>query len=164
MRRAPLASTGLALTLAALLGVGCSKVDVGAGHGRAPRLPTAALDQAIAQGIGDPDTCVLLADPATRKILYRYGDEFNCVRGLPACDRPGFLTATQAVKLAGQTGGRQTSCNAIPDGSRTVGWAEGTTTSLKHPLLYSAVMEGQTALPGHEIAARLTDAFSTLGL
>jgi hypothetical protein len=162
MRCASLASTGLALILTACLAAGCSKLA--AGHGGAPRLPTAALDQAIAQGIGDPNTCVLLADPATGKVLYRYGDEFNCLRGLPACDRPGYLTATQALKLGQAPGGRQTSCNSIPDGSRTVGWAEGTTTSAKHPLLYSAVMEGQTALPGREISARLADAFAGLGL
>lgn len=164
MIRAIFASSGMALALAALLGPGCSKLGVGAAHGRGAKLPTAALDQAIAQGIGDPDTCVLLADPATGKILYRYGEAFNCVRGLPACDRPGYLTATQALKLSAAAGGRQASCNSIPDGSRTVGWAEGTTTSAKHPLLYSAVMEGQTALPGHEMAARLADAFSGLGI
>src|SRR5436190_24217014 len=50
-----------------------------------------ALDEAIAQAIGDPDTCVLLADRATRAVVYRYGEHMTCARSLPACDRAGAL-------------------------------------------------------------------------
>lgn len=156
---------GPAFALIAIIAAGCAKPGTTAGaRGADPRLPSAALDQAIAAGIGDPTTCVLLADPSTGKILYRYGELFNCVRGLPACDRPGNLTATDALKLATAAGARETSCNSAADGSRTVGWAEGRAAHAKRPLIYSAVMEGQRALPGHEIAARLADAFDAAGL
>jgi hypothetical protein len=164
LARARLVRTGLSLILVALVAAGCSKLAAVGGGGAASRLPTAALDQAIAQGIGDPTTCVILADAVTGEVLYHYGEDFNCVRGLPACDRPGYLTARQALKLAATPGGRETSCNSIPDGSRTVGWAEGTTFHGKRRLIYSAVMEGQMALPGHEMAARLADTFATAGL
>ena len=127
-------------------------------------LPTDALDHAIADAIGDPDTCLLLADRATARVLYRYGAPFNCIRGLPACDRPGFLSAKQAVALAATPGGRRASCPSNADGSRTVGWAEGAVTSKKRDLVYSAMMEGQTALPGQEMNARLYDAFQKVGL
>jgi hypothetical protein len=127
-------------------------------------LPVDSLDHAIADAIGDPATCVLLADATTGKILYRYGAQFNCVRGVPACDRPGFMSATQALSLAATPGGRGASCASQPDGSRTVGWAEGRATSRRRTLLYSAMMEGQTAMPGHEIAARLQGAFERAGL
>jgi hypothetical protein len=151
------------LLILALLSA-CSKPAV---TSRAPsndaHLPSTALDQYIAEGIGDPSTCVLLADPATGKVLYRYGEVFNCVRGLPACDRPGDLTATVALKLA-TPAGRAASCASVPDGSRTVGWTEGVAAGTKRPLIYSAVMEGQRALPGREMAARLGDAFSSAGL
>ncbi|MBV8683772.1 MAG: hypothetical protein JO111_12935 [Caulobacteraceae bacterium] len=127
-------------------------------------LPSAALDQGIGTGIGDPTTCVLIADKTTGKVVYQYGELFNCVRGLPACDRPGVLSGRQALAFANQPQGRETSCNSVPDGSRTVGWAEGLVGSRSPNLEYSAVMEGQKALPGHEMAARLADAFQNAGL
>ena len=127
-------------------------------------LPTDALHHAIAVRIGDPSTCVLIAERTTGKVIYRYGESFNCVRGLPACDRPGAISATQALALAQTPGGRDTSCPSVADGSRMVGWAEGRATSKSRDLIYSAVMEGQTALPGHEISARLEDAFQWAGL
>jgi hypothetical protein len=127
-------------------------------------LPTDALDHAIGEAIGDPDTCLLLADRASGKVVYRYGAPFNCIRGLPACDRPGYISAKQAVALAGTPGGRKASCPSNADGSRMVGWAEGKVVSQTRDLVYSAMMEGQTALPGHEMNARLYDAFQKAGL
>ncbi len=60
---------------------------------RNPRIawPAAKLDALIGDYIGDPTTCVLIADRASGKVLYKYGANFNCVRALPACDRPGTL-------------------------------------------------------------------------
>jgi len=129
-----------------------------------PKLPKDALDRSIGATIGDPTTCVLIVDRATGRTVYSYNAGFNCRRGLPACDRPGFLSATQALAFASQAGGRRASCNSVPDGSRTVGWAEGRVTSARHDLIYSAVMEGQRALPGQEMASRLDDAFANAGL
>jgi hypothetical protein len=127
-----------------------------------PNLPTAALDHAIGDAIGDPTTCVIIAERATGKTVYSYNAGFDCTRGLPACDRPGFLTAQQALAFA--AAGRDASCNSNPDGSRTVGWTEGRVKSSTHDFIYSAVMEGQRALPGQEMSARLDDAFSAAGL
>lgn len=126
--------------------------------------PPSRLDTQIAQAVGDPSTCVLLADAATGQVVYRYGSDFNCDRMLPACDRPGQLNARQALSFATRAGGRLASCPSVPDGSRTVGWAEGPAPSKARRLIYSAVMEGQRALPGHEINARLYDAFTAAGL
>lgn len=127
-------------------------------------LPTAALDHAIGDVIGDPATCVLLAERRTGRIVYRYGDDFNCQRALAACDRPGTLSAKSALALAGAPGGRGASCSSNPERTRTVGWAEGGVPSSARALVYSAVMEGQTALPGQEISARLNGAFHQAGL
>jgi len=128
-------------------------------------LHTNQLDNQIGQAIGDPSTCVLLADRASGTVVYRYGDDANCNRALPACDAPGPLTAKAALKFAAQPGGRMASCSSVPDGSRTVGWAEGRVRSATNrDLTYSAVMEGERALPGHEINARLFDAFQKAGL
>jgi hypothetical protein len=125
-------------------------------------LRTDALDNAIGQAIGDPSTCVLLADRASGRVVYRYGDDFNCDRQLPRCDGAGTLNAHQALAFAGA--GRLASCFSLPDGSRSVGWAEGRVQSKTRDLVFSAVMEGQNALPGHEMNARLFDAFASAGL
>lgn len=134
----------------------------------APQGPKGAqpsrLDAQIAQAVGDPSTCVLLADAATGQVVYRYGTDFNCDRLLPACDAPGQLNARTALTFATRPGGRLASCASVADGSRTVGWAEGPAPSKTRRLTYSAVMEGQRALPGHEMNARLYDAFQAAGL
>jgi hypothetical protein len=154
-----LAAKYLSLTVIVALAVaGCSAAP------GARNLPSDALHDAIAHAVGDPSTCVLLADRATRKVVYRYGETFNCVRGLPACDRPGTLSATGALALADGASGRAASCPSNADGSRLVGWAEGRANSRSRDLIYSAMMEGDRAMPGHEIAARLDDAFDKAGL
>jgi hypothetical protein len=142
----------LALGLAA-----CSKAPNGA-------LPNDSLDRAIGASIGDPTTCVIIAQRSSHKVLYTYGQRFNCVRGMPACDRPGYLTARLALSLADTPDGRGASCPSNPDHSRNVGWAEGRVASKKNDLIYSAVMEGDRALPGQEMIARLSDAFTSAGL
>jgi hypothetical protein len=150
------------LAIAATLGA-CSPKPAGVAPSPGG-LPSTQLDNQIAAAIGDPSTCVLIAD-AGGKVLYRYGDDFNCVRGLPACDAPGLINAKAALQFAMKPSGRFASCNSLPDGSRQVGWAEGPVQSVAgRNLVYSAVMEGQRALPGHEMNARLFDAFSKAGL
>jgi hypothetical protein len=158
---ASLAVAGLATACSKPAADGGGKTGPTEEHGRLPR---AALDQAIGQGVGDPSTCVLIADRASGKVLYQYGEIFNCVRGLPACDRPGVMSARDALPLAAIAGGREASCPSSADGSRMVGWAEGAVGSKSADLVYSAVMEGQKALPGHEMAARLAEAFQNVGL
>jgi hypothetical protein len=157
MTTLPIARAWLVVTSGVALLFGCS------GPGRSA-LPRDALDHAISQAIGDPNTCLLLADRVSGKVLYRYGAPFNCIRGLPACDRSGEMSAKQALALAASPGGRQASCASNADGSRTVGWVEGKVASRTNDLVYSAMMEGQTALPGHEMNARLYDAFEKAGI
>jgi len=154
MRRGVLAPLLTSLALAA------SACTPPSGRG----LPTDALDAAIGRAVGDPSTCVLLADRASGRVVYRYGDHFECDRALPRCDGPGTMTASQALQFAGRPEGRLVSCSSVPDGSRTVGWAAGRVANTRRDLTYSAVMEGQRALPGREMAARLADAFIGAGL
>src|SRR5579872_1351424 len=123
-----------------------------------------ALDNAIGAAIGDPTTCVMLADRVSGQVVYRYGDAIECGRTLPACDRSGTMTVQGALPFATVGAGRFVSCPSVADGSRTVGWAEARVQSGRRDLVYSAVMEGERALPGHEMAARLTDAFAAAGL
>ena len=150
----------LALLVAAGIGAGLGACTPKSAQG----LQTSQLDNQVAAAIGDPTTCLLLADRASGKVVYRYGTDFNCARALPACDLAGVTTAKAALQYAARPGGRMASCASLPDGSRQVGWAEGRVQSAKRDLTYSAVMEGERALPGHEINARLFDAFQKAGL
>ncbi len=153
----PIAFDAAALWAGALALAACAPPPGG-------RPPSDALDQAIGAAIGDPTTCVILAERSTHKIIYRYGGYFNCQRAMPACDRPGTLSDESALSLAETPEGRTASCPTMADGSRSVGWAEGRVSSAKRDLIYSAVMEGQRALPGQEMAARLDSAFQQAGL
>lgn len=152
----PDAAVILALAGSVLAGSGLSAC------GPRVHLPNDALDGAIGAAIGDPTTCVLLAKATSGRPIYRYGELFNCDRGLPACDRAGFLSAKQALAFAAR--GRTASCASSPDGSRQVGWAEGRYGGRHGAFLYSAAMEGQRALPGEEMKERLSDAFIRAGL
>ena len=127
-------------------------------------LPGGALDHFIGDEVGDPTTCVIIADRATHKILYRYGQLFNCVRGLPACDRPGVTSANDALALAETADGHGASCPSGADATRRVGWAQGRIASTRRDLIYSAVMEGEGALPGREMMPRLAEAFANAGI
>ena len=71
------AASKTALALAAALVLAACGPRSGQG------LRTNQLDTQIAAAIGDPSTCVLLADARTGQVVYRYGDDFNCVRALP---------------------------------------------------------------------------------
>jgi len=150
------------LLRAVALGLACSSLAACAPHGgggASGEAPASQLDNLIGAAIGDPSTCVLLARRDTGQVVYRYGDAFNCDRQLPACDRPGMLDARTALQFAAK--GRMASCPSSADGTRNVGWAAGSVPSKKgQNLVFSAVMEGERALPGHEMNARLYDAFS----
>ena len=73
-----------------------------------------------------------------------------------------MLTAQAALSFA--AAGREASCASNADGTRHVGWAEGRTQVKGRHLIYSMVMEGERALPGHEMAARFADVLDKGGL
>ena len=129
----------------------------------------AALADAVGQAIGDPGTCVILVDKSA-KVVWRYGTHMTCARSLPACEGGGTTTVQALANAAAQGGETAMSCDAAPDGSRTVGWASGPVPAnpkAKHePLFFSAVMEGEPdrTLPGREIRARLEGVFAEVGL
>jgi hypothetical protein len=147
----------VALCCALAIGA-CAKAPTGGA------IPNDGLDSAIGAAIGDPTTCVILAERLGGRRVYQYGQDLNCTRALPACDRPGMLTAKNALALAGAVDARGASCASNAAGTRSVGWSEGRVEGGKRDLIYSAVMEGERALPGREMAARLADAFSQAGL
>ena len=127
-----------------------------------PGVDKAALDEAISEAIGDPGTCVLIADQ-DRKLLYQFGTHMVCGRNLPACDGPGDRTLEQLLKTAPTSGTAQTaSCRSNADGSRLVAWAAGPVEG--KPMVFAAVMEGDLVPPGIVIADKLKGAFARAGL
>jgi hypothetical protein len=121
------------------------------------------LDAAISTAIGDPATCVMIAEQATGKIVYRYNSHTACARSLPACDTPGERTIEDLLKATVKDGQARTlSCYTQADASRGVGWASGPLAA--KGLVYAAMMEGDRAFPGRMIADRLTRAFAKVGL
>lgn len=148
--------------LAAVLVLG-----VGALAACAPGAPQgtdkATLDEAVSRAIGDPNTCVLIAERDGGKVVYRYNTATTCDRELPACDGPGARKLKDLLEQAVADGrARNLSCNTAADGSRGVSWAAGPIAG--RPLVYAAVMEGNRVFPGLMMADRLSRAWTRAGL
>jgi hypothetical protein len=125
------------------------------------------VDSEISSAIGDPNTCVLVGEQGSGKIVYRYNTHTACARKLPDCAASGATLQTvddllKAVAKDGQP--RAMSCNSAADGSRGVGWAAGTLNGKGKGLVYAGVMEGDRALPGRIMNERLADALADAGL
>lgn len=136
---------------AALLVAACSP-------GAPPGVDKDALDDAISRGIGDPNTCVLIAERGSGRVLYRYNTATACANPWPACDHPQDIkleTLLQATAKDGRP--RELSCYSAEDRSRGVGWASGPVVG--KPYVYAAVMEGERAFPGRMMSERLDSAF-----
>lgn len=125
------------------------------------------LNDSISAAIGDPNTCVLLVEKATAKVVYRFGTHSVCLRALPACSAPGTLTPEALGKLAAAGDVRTTSC-ASADGASRIGWASGPVVKSAGvqygDLAFAAVMDGPSVLPGREISARVQSAFRRAGM
>ena len=123
------------------------------------------LDEAIAGAIGDPSTCLMLAEQDGGRRVYRYNNHGACDRALPACDRAGTRKLDDLLKDTLKDGQpRALSCNTDANASRGVGWASGVIAGKNGPLVYAALMEGDRALPGRMMAERLERAFTKAGL
>ena len=140
--------------------------------GCAPTAPKgvdkAKLDEAVSKAIGDPASCLLIAEQASGRLVYRYNTHIACDRELPACDARGVRSIDQLLKATRQDGQpRQLSCYSTADASRGVGWASGVLpgpTPGKGGLVYAAMMEGDRSFPGRMMAERLDSAFAKVGL
>ena len=116
------------------------------------------LDEAVSRAIGDPASCLLIAETPSGHVVYRYNTHTACDRALPACDVAGARKLDQLLDQTVKDGrSRQLSCNSAADASRGVGWASGVIPG--KGLAYAAMMEGDRAFPGRMMAERLEGAF-----
>jgi beta-lactamase class D len=104
--------------------------------------------------------------------------------GISAREQAGFLQRLYAGKLpvkpeaaaavlavlhddAGASGvdisGRTGTCRSSPDGSRQTGWWVGRLKTPARDVVFAAVNEGDIALPGAEVEARLRQVFTDVG-
>lgn len=119
------------------------------------------LDAAVAEAIGDPSTCVLIAERGGGQV-YRFGTHRVCGRRLPACGPGPNRTVGELLDEA--AAGRAfvpASCRSLAR-NRGVAWAAGPIAG--RPLVYAAVMEGPNIPPGLVIADKLESAFERAGL
>ncbi len=143
----------------AVSALGLSACDPGAPRG----VDKATLDEAVSRAIGDPNTCVLIAEQAGGKLVYRYNNHTACGQRWPACETAERRNAGDLLDATLKDGrARRLSCNTQADASRGVGWASGPIPG--KGLVYAAVMEGDRGFPGRVMADRLERAFKDAGL
>lgn len=142
-----------------LLGLAFAACSPGAPKG----VDKAKLDGAVSDAIGDPATCVVIAELGTGKIVYRYNTATVCDRVLPTCDGAGVRKVKDLAEQVAKGGPPvMSSCNTTSDASRGVSWAAGPLPA--KGLAYAAVMEGTRTFPGRMMAERLEPRFHDLGL
>lgn len=148
---------------ARLAAVSLSLLVLGACSPGAPKgVDKETLDAAVSRAIGDPATCLLIAEQGSGKLVYRYNTHTACARTLPSCTG-GQQSLDQLLKATLKDGQARTlSCNSNVDASRGVGWASGPIPG--KGLVYAAMMEGDRAFPGRMMAERLAKAFHDAGL
>jgi hypothetical protein len=144
---------------AIVLGLALAACGPGAPQG----VDKGSLDDAVSHAIGDPATCVLIAEQPSGKVVYRYNNNVACSRVLPACDSAGKRTVADLLKAALKDGqAHLLSCTWPNDASKGISWAAGPIPGKK--LTYAALMEGARAMPGRMMAERLDAAFKSVGL
>ena len=121
------------------------------------------LDAAVSDAVGDPASCLLIAERPGGKIVYRYNTATVCARVLPSCQGPGTWQVKDLLAATVKDGrSRALSCNTTADASRGVSWAAGVLPA--KGLAYAAVMEGTRTFPGRMMADRIEPRFKDLGL
>lgn len=156
-RRRPSSAFGVALAGLALAALAACSPTAPKGFDKAK------LDQAVSDAIGDPATCLMIAERPGGKVVYRYNTATVCARQLPSCEGPAAHGVKDLLDETVKDGRARTlSCNTTADGSRGVSWASGVLP--QKGLAYAAVMEGNRTFPGRMMADRIEPRFKDLGL
>jgi hypothetical protein len=135
--------------------------------GCAPGLPKGVssekLEAALDDKVGDQNTCVLIGEAGSGKVVFRYGSHVVCGQAWPSCQGSDLTSAESLLPAIAKSRSDSTlSCPTATGGSRSVGWASGPIEG-HADLVYVAVMEGSTAPPGMIIAEHTASALRTAG-
>jgi len=148
-----------AAALGGLLAAGLAACSPSAPEG----VEKTVLDEAVSEGLGDPNTCVLIGKVGSGEVVYRYNTHMVCGRSFSSCEGGPQVSVDDRLKAVAKGGPEKAvSCTTTADGSRGVGWAAGRV--IGRDLVYAAVMEGDKALPGRVMVDRLERAFEKAGL
>lgn len=121
-----------------------------------PGVDARVLAEEVGMVVGDPGrTCVVLSEAGSGKVLWRSAKSYVCARTLPACTSAELISVETLARRAASGATVQTGCS-------NVSWAAGPTR--RKGVVYAAVMQGERAFPGMEIARRLEGAFERAGL
>jgi hypothetical protein len=121
------------------------------------------LDEAVSDAVGDPATCLMIAEQPTGKMVYRYNTATACDRALPSCEGAGQRKLKDLLDEVAKDGQRrEVSCNTTADASRGVSWLAAPTG--RKGLVYAAVMEGTRTFPARMMADRIEPRLHDLGL
>jgi hypothetical protein len=121
------------------------------------------LDAAVSDAIGDPASCLMIAERGSGRIVYRYNTATVCDRALPSCEGPGARKVKDLAELVAKDGRpRKLSCLTTADASRGVSWAAAPLPAKGY--VYAAVMEGTRTFPGMMMADRIEPRLHDLGL
>ncbi|THD78574.1 MAG: hypothetical protein E7812_11330 [Phenylobacterium sp.] len=143
----------------ALIALGLAACSPGAPKG----VDKEKLDAAVSDAIGDPNTCMMIAEQASGRVVYRYNTATTCDRQLPACQGAAQWKLKDLLAATVKDGQPRTlSCNTTADASRGVSWVSGPIAG--KPLVYAAVMEGARTFPGRMMADRLEPRLKDVGL
>jgi hypothetical protein len=143
----------------ALVGLALAACSPGAPKG----VDRAKLDEAVSEAIGDPASCLMIAEIGSGRIVYRYNTATVCDRALPSCEGPGLRKVKDLAQMVAKDGQpRRLSCNTTADASRGVSWAAGPLPGKRY--VYAAVMEGTRTFPGMMMAERIEPRLQDLGL
>lgn len=137
------------------LGLGLCLGLTACGPGLPKSVNQDALEQAIASSMGDENTCVVLAEHASGKVVWSTGLKAACRAKYPACTSDKSISVQDLAKQAAGGLNVTTGCNLVS-------WAAGP--AGKSAYVYGAVMSGTRALPGREMSLRLNSAFTAAGL
>lgn len=128
--------------------------------------PQAAFDQAVmedtvSQAVGDIGVCVILVNQTDHREVWHHGRFDDCNAKLASCTAAGPASARDRARLIGPAPMTR-SCDAGEVG-RSIAWAEG---QAGPGLLYVAILQtaNEQAVPGRELATRLSTAFRKAGL
>ena len=135
--------------------------------GCAPGLPKGVssekLEAALDDNVGDQNTCVLIGEAGSGKVVFRYGSHVVGGQAWPSCQGSDLTSAESLLPAIAKSRSDSTlSCPTATGGSRSVGWASGPIEG-HADLVYVAVMEGSTAPPGMIIAEHTASALRTAG-
>ena len=96
------------------------------------------LAQAVGQSVGDPGTCVVLAERETGNIVWKSAKSYVCARTLPSCVTSAERSVEDLAKEAAKGGVLMTGCSNVT-------WAAGPTR--RENLVFAAVLSRELGLP-----------------